>query len=1071
MRLLQKILSDNRLSATDGRPVYSYSCSNETFVELGESLRGRVANGQEMETAAAGFVFWAAEYIRANFLGGPLTWAFVLGGLGLPDDQQFGRNLTERGLQWWGREIRVMDAGSRMFLYSLMAEGGIPEALLKEPGLYRNVVMGLLSEIEAEGATAAGPLVEQITSRWTSRLPQTFQNADIARLLATVVLSLAKLRANLPDDIPEAAAKYWLDKHRRGWLSDIPLRMTPEIAETLIHPALQAERGSHFDAARPICGRELRRDQTGCWQGYLILNHDGWLPTWLFPNAENLRLRLLSVGSRSIDGLVYNATPEDNGWRLRRFGKTEKTADPFSPYEPFALAAFSDGRPKGEAIVDDGIPAPVEKPSFWRAVNQREAANANQLVSVPGTARTRAPCLWLLAPNDVEPEVNAGLTLDDIETAPDGFLWRISGEGILRLGENCYRVETEADEDAPEARLFTYGDSIRGWRFDGNAPVYLGDLTFYGQVGASELRRIPEAELQRTPTRSLCGEIVEWTQKDETLARIRLIRLPAALRFELREDAPGSVIFMAEGLLNGWRVNLSAGKVETRGEVTDGAVQLTLKTPGIPPGIVQLRLSEPKTGEALILQAAWPAGTGIILDPDAERLIQNQPISVKALFGWRALVPIGVRGQINLQLQRHHAVSFPLAGEVSLASYIPLIQAMLAQGEPDAQVNLSLVVGGQESDRLEVRRYHDKAVIKNGVLRAGFGRDEQIRPEKGLAVQLSKILSLTVHAVNLNEPERITEFESGASVEIREQLANSTDPWMIQSRLKNRVQRAVTWNSQTPALTRDGRVGAYVQEWQQMVSDPENTEWDRLWRLIVATRQGGDAGVLDQVQALAQVPTAAICLALRVHGNDMSEVLELDSVTPIFWPALPVADFIVAVRVEHTRWLTKLSQYFDENESEAEADAELAKRIGRLLSLRPELSGHCGKAVIEAGLFDRIMTSYDHQKTLEQILIPEPETRLAKFAQEAARRFEWLPNGVSGLEPLARPTGSPKKFYTYIQSVIDAPLVVAEMAAGLRAQPNIIEKLKLINLRVFDPVYFDTALPAALNLYLSELSQ
>jgi hypothetical protein len=38
-----------------------------------------------------------------------------------------------------------------MFLYSLMAEGGVPEALLLQEGLHSRVMKGLLVEIEAEG--------------------------------------------------------------------------------------------------------------------------------------------------------------------------------------------------------------------------------------------------------------------------------------------------------------------------------------------------------------------------------------------------------------------------------------------------------------------------------------------------------------------------------------------------------------------------------------------------------------------------------------------------------------------------------------------------------------------------------------------------------------------------------------------------------------------------------------------------------------------------------------------------------------------------------------------------------
>ena len=288
-----------------------------------------------------------------------MTWEFVFSAIDWVEDQEFGRSLTARGLERWGREIRISDAGTRMFLYSLMAEGGIPEALLSSSGLYRDVVLGLLREIEIEGGTAAESWSERIASRWIMRLPQTFQSPDIARLLAGLALSLAELRADLPADLPEAAAERWLNEHCPGWISRLPLRMTPEAAETLIHPALRAEREFPSALRGFSCKRELRRDETGTWHGYLSLGNDGWLPEALFPGAEKLRLRLLPTATRSIEGLAYSAAPEDKGWRLRRFGSTGETPFPFHPSEPFALAAFADGQIKGETVIDPGLPIRV----------------------------------------------------------------------------------------------------------------------------------------------------------------------------------------------------------------------------------------------------------------------------------------------------------------------------------------------------------------------------------------------------------------------------------------------------------------------------------------------------------------------------------------------------------------------------------------------------------------------------------------------------------------------------------------------------------------------------------------
>jgi hypothetical protein len=106
------------------------------------------------------------------------------------------------------------------------------------------------------------------------------------------------------------------------------------------------------------------------------------------------------------------------------------------------------------------------------------------------------------------------------------------------------------------------------------------------------------------------------------------------------------------------------------------------------------------------------------------------------------------------------------------------------------------------------------------------------------------------------------------------------------------------------------------------------------------------------------------------------------------------------------------------------------------------------------------------QELLGKILISAPDKRLAEYAQEAARRFDRLPDGVRGQEPHARPSGL--IFNPYLQPVIDAPLVTAEIAAGLRAAPDTALMLALINLRLVDPLYFDSALPAALAFVLQK---
>ena len=1065
MKPVSEIISVNNLAVPDGRPLHGYDCSPDLFAELEEALRSLTIHDQPIQIEAAGFVFWAAEHIRAHFLGGKLTWAFIFHNLGLPEDQELGRELVERGLDWWRRGVRKSISGIRMFLYSLMAEGGIPEALLNEPGLYRDVVMGLMAEIESEGGLAAKHWAEQIAARWTKRLPQTFQGDDFRFLLADLVMSLVELRSKLPAELPENVAERWLIQYVPDWKSRIPLRMTPEIAETLIRPALQAKRDP-ISPTRPLCRRELRRDATGCWHGFLALDDIGWIPAQLFPEAKWLRLRLLPTAGSPLHEVGYSATPDPNGWRLHRFGVARGVPMRCSPYRPFSLAAFADGRSKGEAIIDPGLPFPTEAPSFWRAINSEEGVEATQLIPLAGAARTRSPCLWLLAPDDLEPVIDASLTLQELETAPDGFLWRISGKGTLSLGEKQYRIDTGAEEDAPEARLTALGNTLRGWRLDGHVPTFRGEPTLYGQIGMSPLTPVPDHELRRSTGRLLGSEIVEWVQSDSVRARLRLVRLPAATRFNLREDAPGQITFTAEGLEYGWRARLRAGEVETGGDSVNGSVQLTLEIPGMAPGLIWLRLSEPATGSTLNVQAAWPAQKGMILNPEGVRLAQNQAISVEALYGWRVIAPEGGNCDLVLHLVGQDAISLPVAGEGSLAAHLLLIRAMLAQGGPDAQLNLYLIVDGQEGSRLEIRRYHDQTVVKDGILHAGLKRDESNAPEETVLAVLLRSRApgdLAFHAVDMNRPEDVKTGKTTASADLCTLLGREGGPWLIQSRFSERVQRAAVWIPDvTPHTSRGDRIKTYTEQWHQLVSDPENPGWEWLWQLILVAAQGGDAGVLDQVQALAQAPAALVALALRVTSEEQRKVLALDAAAPIFWPILPVSDFTEAVCAEHLRRRAKLS-FLEDAEAEIEADNILILRIGAILTLRPELAGHFGKALMETGLLERVINSSDHEEILKSLLISDPADRLTEMAQEAGRRFSRLPDGVDGLTPIRNPL---HPFGRDVQKVIDAPLVAAEMASGHRPMANATEKLTLINLRIVDPIYFDAALPAALMFCL-----
>lgn len=219
----------------------------------------------------------------------------------------------------------------------------------------------------------------------------------------------------------------------------------------------------------------------------------------------------------------------------------------------------------------------------------------------------------------------------------------------------------------------------------------------------------------------------------------------------------------------------------------------------------------------------------------------------------------------------------------------------------------------------------------------------------------------------------------------------------------------------------------------------------------------GDAGALDQVQAIAKTPAAAVALLLRSPLNEKPAVLALELAAPIIWSILPVEAFAQAISSEWSRQKARYGLVYAEKEASDNGAGAVAASIGEILRLRPDLRGHFALGLVKNGL----------PPVARQGAAPIPlgvvrtDTALFEAANAATCRFDRLPSGVQGLTPLLRPKGT--SFSPEAQPVLDAPLVAAEVALG-RRQLDTDEMLNLINLRLVDPAYFDTALPLAIQI-------
>lgn len=1044
MQLVRDVLARCGLAVPDGRPLYAYDLSDDEYTKLGQVLRFRVASGQKLSFTCQAFTIWSAERMRREFPGGQLTWEFLFEGLALPSDRATAVELTELGLKLWRRPLRQSSNGDRRFLYSLLVEGGLPDLVIQNANRYRNALLSLIAEIEMAGS-ASPQFADAAAQRAIHSLPEAFHSDDIAMMLSELAQAIDRLKQAIPAQIPSLAAEAWLDSNQKNWRQELPLRLSSTAFESLIRPALTAEKAQSTNNAAPV-RRELRRRADGLgWIGIAAIATDALIAKQCLPNVEpSLRLRLAASS-----GATFLAVPDAlGGWRLKSTFSTE--ADilmPAAPHQPIVLAAYADGRALGDVVLDAGVPAPDEAPSLWRPTDVGSKV-PDALVPLSGGGRTKAPEVFLLAARNATPTLLGEVSMSEPVEGPGGLVWALRGSGAVQIGSQRLRFETGSEAEEAPHRLVVFGDLLHGFSLRNGAPVWLGSPEILGAIGERSPTQIRRGLKYRDLPRLLGGVAVDWTEDEAVLARLRLIVLPKSLKLRLRESVAGEVKLEAEGLVAGWHIVLTANGQQVLGVAdASGRLAASLRVKGLP-GVIELRILDPKTGRLIELDAPWPSHTGMLIDPQGQRLSQNLPLSLSGLLGWRGQLPQHGGAVLLQRAGSGVAVGFKTAGDVRLASLRPLLAQVLSLCGADGRVHVRLTAGGTETPRIEVGRYDWTCEDTKAVRHLGAGRT-------------------SLFAVRLDEPSNTRTRETHSSVDLSEWLQDDQPSvWLVQGRSEVRgIMRPFVWSSQPlPPTNREDRINQYSAESKRSLTAPPTNYFRSEWDLIQAIRQEGrgDAGSLDQVQALARVPAAAVAHLLLAHRNERSVALDLETEAPLWWPLVPCSAWAEAVNFVKEDLLARLEAAGLSGDPALEATEKTLRRAaGEIVALRPELLTHLGQAFRAASLSPLALSDAGADFPLA---VAGPRNRLERFAQEAARRFEDLPQGVGQVQSVR--LSPPGRLSDEIQPLLHAPLLVAEVASGLRPHPTPDEILRLIALRWADPQWFDNALPAALSLAL-----
>src|SRR5690606_21317949 len=255
METLRGFLEARRLSQATGLPLYTYRCTRHEFSALGAELRERLASGaynSGPQTCQA-FCLWAAEWWRRNHEGGPWRWEGLLAELDCDSTLAPGTagyphlcRMVADGLKAWRREL-LRSARGRAFLVTLACEGGLPLRLVsREQASLRRYFKALLEEFRIFGP--AGVPAQQLAERVAHRLPKSLRHDVVFELSGQLIAQIWRLQEEVKGSTTPVAD---LDRIRRGWRDELPLRVSDEVARDFLKGLLE-------DAAIVARGRTSR---------------------------------------------------------------------------------------------------------------------------------------------------------------------------------------------------------------------------------------------------------------------------------------------------------------------------------------------------------------------------------------------------------------------------------------------------------------------------------------------------------------------------------------------------------------------------------------------------------------------------------------------------------------------------------------------------------------------------------------------------------------------------------------------------------------------------------------------
>jgi hypothetical protein len=192
-RLLGGLLRRSGLEHPDGRPLHRYQATDGELEALRNLLRANFRSHcpDRGKHISAAFCLFIAYWFQRN--GGTSHWSWdrPVGALEVALDHAGRTRLTDAGLSYWRRPLRKREDGTRLFLASLIIEGGLPRAALTGSRWLGSYLGRVIADLERNRQAESEPASRHARFH-LHHIPETFQDEGLAELMAETALAVCR---------------------------------------------------------------------------------------------------------------------------------------------------------------------------------------------------------------------------------------------------------------------------------------------------------------------------------------------------------------------------------------------------------------------------------------------------------------------------------------------------------------------------------------------------------------------------------------------------------------------------------------------------------------------------------------------------------------------------------------------------------------------------------------------------------------------------------------------------------------------------------------------------------------